>query len=251
MTDSTCKNNLITLGSILLLILGWALAAKLVGKDIILPSPLVTFKRLLALLTSPEFWRHLSATLFRGVAGFSLSYLIGLLIGILSGFNRNFKTFFQPWLTAIRSTPSMALILLALIWFQSNAVTLFVTFLVVFPIIAQNVTEGLQQVDPQLRELARLYHVGASRVLREMYLPAILPYLATGAAAGLGLTWKVMIAAEVLANPQMGIGTQMDTARIFLQTPEVFAWTIVVIAISLFFDRLLYSLLHRQLFYWE
>ena len=251
MKDSTYKNNLITLSSILLLVLGWALAAKRAGKEIILPSPLVTFKQLLSLLSSANFWQHLSATLLRGLAGFGLSYLMGLMIGLFSGLNRHFKTFFQPWLTAIRSTPSMALILLALIWFKSNAVTLFVTFLVVFPIVTQNVSEGLQQVDPRLKELARLYQVSTTRVLREMYLPAILPYLATGAAAGLGLTWKVMIAAEVLANPPTGIGTQMDTARIFLQTAEVFAWTIVVITISLFFDRLLYSLLRRQLFYWE
>jgi len=251
MKASTCKNNLITLGSLLVLVLGWALAAKQAGKEIILPSPLVTFQHLLGLLSSAHFWRHLSATLLRGLTGFGLSFFMGLLIGLLSGLHPPFKTFFQPWLTAIRSTPSMALILLALIWFKSNAVTLFVTFLVVFPIITQNVSEGLQQVDPQLKELARLYQVSTSRVIREMYLPAILPYLATGAAASLGLTWKVMIAAEVVANPPLGIGTQMDLARIFLQTAEVFAWTIVVIMISLFFDRLLTSLLRRRLFYWE
>ncbi|HBT16951.1 MAG TPA: ABC transporter permease, partial [Firmicutes bacterium] len=67
----------------------------------------------------------------------------------------------------------------------------------------------------------------------------------------LGLTWKVMIAAEVFANPKMGIGTQMDTARVFLQTPEVFAWTIVVVTIGLCFDQLLNLIIRKQFLFWE
>jgi NitT/TauT family transport system permease protein len=244
-------NRVITTGSILTFFIVWSLAAALVGKEIILPSPAVALTQLYHLLTSGGFWVHLSATLSRGLIGFVLSFLVGLLIGLLSGLRPGFKTFFHLWLTIIRSTPSMAFILLALIWFDSEAVTLFVTFLVVFPLITQNVTEGLSQVDPQLKELARLYRVHFATVLCRMYLPAILPYLATAAAAGLGLTWKVMIAAEVLAYPRLGIGARMDTARTYLQTPEVFAWTIVVIAISLFFDRILNVLIRKQLLYWE
>ncbi len=251
MKDFTYKNSLITSGSILTFVLSWQFASSLVGKEIILPSPLLAYQTLVSLIGSKGFWLHLSATLLRGMVGFSLSYLVGLVIGLFSGLNQNFKAFFQPWLAVIRSTPSMALIVLSLIWFQSNSVTLFVTFLVVFPIIAQNVAEGIHQVDPNLKEMARLYQVRSSRVLREMYLPAILPYLAAGGAAGLGLTWKVMIAAEVFANPKMGIGTQMDTARVFLQTPEVFAWTIVVVTIGLCFDQLLNLIIRKQFLFWE
>ncbi len=251
MKASIYKNKLVTVSSILTLLIVWALAAAVVGKEIILPSPVVTLTQLYRLLTSGGFWVHLSATLSRGLIGFGLSFLAGLLVGLLSGLRPSFKTFFHLWLTVIRSTPSMALILLALIWFESDAVTLFVTFLVVFPLITQNVTEGLGQVDPQLKEMARLYRVRFPTILFRMYLPAILPYLATAAAAGLGLTWKVMIAAEVLAYPRLGIGARMDTARTYLQTPEVFAWTIVVIAISLFFDRILNTLIRKELLYWE
>ncbi|MBA2133096.1 ABC transporter permease [Capillibacterium thermochitinicola] len=251
MKVSIYKNKVITVGSLLTLFVVWSLAARWVGKEIILPNPVVTLNQLCRLLTSGGFWAHLSATLSRGLAGFGLSFLAGLFLGLLSGLHPGFQTFFHLWLTVIRSTPSMALILLALIWFESDAVTLFVTFLVVFPLITQNVTEGVRQVDPRLKEMARLYRVRFPTTLYRMYLPAILPYLATAAAAGLGLTWKVMIAAEVLAYPRWGIGARMDTARTYLQTPEVFAWTIVVIAISLFFDRILNALIRKRLLYWE
>jgi NitT/TauT family transport system permease protein len=237
--------------SLLTFLLLWALASARIGKEIILPNPLVTMAQLWHLLTSGQFWVHLGATLGRGLLGFSLAFLTGLVCGLLSGRCPTFRTFFHLWLTVIRSTPSMALILLALIWFKANTVTLFVTFLVVFPLITQNAMEGLAQIDPELQEMAQLYQVSLHRRIRRLYLPAIMPYLATGTAAGLGITWKVMIAAEVLAYPRLGIGTRMDTARTYLETAEVFAWTLVIIAISLFFDRLLDTLLRKKLRSWE
>jgi NitT/TauT family transport system permease protein len=251
MKVSTYKNNLLVLGSVLAIIIIWHVAAVVVGKEILLPGPGLTGKSIFQIMGRESFWQHLSATLIRGIAGFSLSFLVGLVFGVLSGLNRKFEAFFQPWLVLLRSTPSMALILLALIWFKSDSVALFVTFLVVFPIITQNVSEGIQQIDPRLKEMALIYHVSPSRILRQMYLPAILPYIAAGGAAGLGLTWKVMIAAEVIANPRLGIGTQMDAARIFLQTPEVFAWTAVVVSIGLLFDRALEVFIRKKLLYWE
>lgn len=251
MPDSTSRNRVIAVASFLTLLLGWYGVAAVIGKEIILPTPAATFRRLVQLVITGGFWPHLAATLSRGLLGFALSYLAGLLIGLLSGSNRNFKSFFHLWLTVIRSTPTMALIILALIWFRAEAVTLFVTFLVVFPLVTENVSEGMGQLNPELKEMARLYQVPFPTVLRRMYLPAILPYLASGAAAGLGLTWKVIIAAEVLAYPRFGIGARMDRARTYLETAEVFAWTVVVIAISLFCDRLLQRLIRKQLLYWE
>ena len=87
--------------------------------------------------------------------------------------------------------------------------------------------------------MAEIFRVKPGRVLRKLYLPAILPFLAAGAAAGLGITWKVMIAAEVMAVPRWGMGTRMDTARTFLNTSEVFAWTAVVVFLGYLFDRAL------------
>lgn len=144
----------------------------------------------------------------------------------------------------------MAIILLALIWFRADLVAVFVTFLVVFPLVAQNVTDGIRSIDPGLLEMARVYRLRRAKLYRRVYLPAILPYLFAAAASGLGLTWKVMISAEVLAAPRWGVGTRMDRARVFLATPEVFAWTILVVAVGLFFDRVLETTIRRRFFSW-
>lgn len=241
----------ITGGSLFLFYLIWKLATIRLGKEIILPSPEAAFTALLNLLRTPDFWRHFSATLYRGLLGFSLSYLVGLVFGLYSGLNPYFNLFFRPILVMIRSTPSMSLILLALIWFKSDFVTIFVTFFVVFPLVTQNVLEGIRQVDPTLLEMAKIFRVKPRRVWMKLYLPAILPFLAAGAAAGLGITWKVMIAAEVMAVPRWGMGTQMDTARTFLNTPEVFAWTAVVLLLGYLFDQAIDYIIQNLLLPWR
>ncbi|MGQ9778423.1 MAG: ABC transporter permease [Bacillota bacterium] len=229
----------------------WAVAAAAVGKEVILPGPAAVFRLLGRLLFRRETWIHLGMTLSRGAVGFVLSYLAGLLIGLASGLSRRFDVFFRPFLVGLRSTPSMAFILLALIWFRADAVAVFVTFLVVFPLVAQNVTDGIRSIDPGLLEMARVYRLRRAKLYRRVYLSAILPYLFAAAASGLGLTWKVMISAEVLAAPRWGVGTRMDRARVFLATPEVFAWTILVVAVGLFFDRVLETAVRRRLFSWN
>ncbi len=251
MQVSTSRNGLLIVISALGLLLIWKLAAVAVGKEIILPDPAIAWRALVRLATDPKTWTDVSATLVRGLVGFSLSYLAGLGFGLACGLSRVFNALFRPLLVGIRSTPSMALILLALIWFRSDTVAIFVTLLVVFPLVTQNVTEGIQSIDPLLLEMAAVYRVKRTRVLAQLCLPAILPYLAAGATAGLGLTWKVMISAEVLASPRWGIGARMDNARAFLNTPEVFAWTAVVILLGLLFDQALETLVRRKLLFWR
>ncbi|HHU51162.1 MAG TPA: ABC transporter permease subunit [Firmicutes bacterium] len=226
-------------GAWLLVFFLWKLAALRIGKELILPAPERVLAVLLNLVQTPEFWRHFFATLHRGLVGFLFSYFTGVAFGLCAGLNSHFNQIFRPVLVTMRSTPSMSFILLALIWFKSDAVAIFVTFFVVFPLVTQNVLEGISQVDPALLEMAEIFRVKPGRVLRKLYLPAILPFLAAGAAAGLGITWKVMIAAEVMAVPRWGMGTRMDTARTFLNTSEVFAWTAVVVFLGYLFDRAL------------
>lgn len=237
--------------SLLVGLLLWTAAAAAVGREVILPGPAAVLRVLGRLLASRPTWVHFGATLLRGAIAFSLSYLAGLLVGLLCGVSRGMDLFFRPFLVGIRSTPSIAIILLALIWFRPDLVAVFVTFLVVFPIVVQNVTDGIRSIDPALVEMARVYRLRRWRIYRRLYLPAILPYLAAGAASGLGLTWKVMISAEVLAGPRWGMGAMMDRARVFLATPEVFAWTVLVVGIGLLCDRVIETLVRRRFFGWE
>ncbi|HPT86741.1 MAG TPA: ABC transporter permease [Bacillota bacterium] len=224
----------------------WYMAALKVGLPVILPTPSAVFLQLTAMVRKTVFWHHVGATLLRGLAGFLISLGVGLVVGLAAGIFPTLEALLRPIIVVLRSTPSMAFIVLALVWFKGDWVTIFVIFLVVFPMIAQNVIEGIRNIDRELLEMVTVFRVRKLRRLTALYLPSVASYLAAGIAAGLGITWKVLIAAEVLAYPRMGIGTQMDTARTYLETDKVFAWSLVVIGIGLCFDYVLGAIRRKQ-----
>lgn len=236
---TTARNGFWGLLAVLGLVTLWQISAARINLPLILPGPRAAFHQIGLLLTEPIFWHSIQGSLLRGLVGFSLSLVVGLGIGCLSGFYEPVGAFFRPLIVLVRSAPSMSLILLALIWFKKDTVAVFVIFLVVFPIITQNVIEGIRNIDRELTEMLSVFQIALWKRVTMFYLPSLWPYLIAGITAGLGLTWKVLIAAEVLAYPRWGIGTQMDSARVYLETDKVFAWTILVIGVGLIFDCLL------------
>lgn len=245
------NRNLLSIAAVAGLLFLWYVAARVIAKPLILPLPQVALANLFLLIGTGEFWRHVAATFSRGLLAFGLSFGIALVLGLLAGKFRVLEALLRPVVVCLRSTPSMSFILLALLWFRGSNVAIFVIVLVVFPLLFQNVVEGIRSLDPEIMEMATLYRVKKSRLLFQFYLPSILPFLAAGVQSGLGLTWKVSIAAEVLAYPTWGIGTQIDTARIYLQTEKVFAWTVAVIGTGLIFDYLTDYLLRRPFTAWK
>lgn len=245
MLNSTIKNSLITLASVILLILVWKLGAIYFDQELILPSPGTTLKQLWLIIQSDAFWPAVGATVGRGLIGFTISCLLGMVIGFGAGFSPVVYWLMQPWVTVIRATPVMSVIILAIIWLRTDMVPVFVTFLMIFPIIYGNVVAGIQNVDRHLLEMARIYRVKMYRTIEEVYIPSILPYLLAGASTAMGITWKVIIAAEILSQPQLAIGTNLMLAKIELATAQVVAWTVVAIIISFLFEYLLKMLDNR------
>jgi NitT/TauT family transport system permease protein len=224
------------------LILLWKLLAHAVGLEIILPTPEATLGRLLEIAGTPSFAASVGATVSRGLSGFAVAAGFGLVLGAAAGLTRTVEGLLKPLVTVVRSTPVVAFILIALIWFDTAIVPVFVTVLMTFPVIYENVVEGIRSVDPRLVEMARAYRVGRNRLWLRVYLPSLFPFLASAGRTALGLTWKVVVAAEVLSMPGLGVGAELQEARVLLETPLVFAWTAVAIILSALTD-LVFSLL--------
>ncbi len=223
---------MISLISIVLLLLIWKVSALIIGADIILPPPEVVLKSFITIIFSKGFWIKLGYTFLRGILGFLLSYVSGIIVGVLAGLFPRFRAFVFPIITVIRSTPVIAVILLALIWFNVNYVPVFVAFLMAFPIVCGNIIEGLTTVDKNLIQMAEVYKIPLKKQIIHIYIPSIFPFIIAGASLSLGVVWKVVVAAEVLSQPKWGIGTSLNEAKSFLITEEVFAWTIVAILLS-------------------
>lgn len=242
MRNSTIKNSLITTASILVLLLVWKLLALYWNQELIMPSPETTLVTMWQVIQSENFWPSVGYTLGRGLLGFVVSCLLGIVAGFAAGFSPAIFWLLQPWVTVVRTIPVMSVIILAIIWFRTDIVPIFVTFLMIFPIIYSNVLAGIKNIDAHLLEMAQMYRVKPGRIVTELYFPAVLPYLLAGASNAMGITWKVIIAAEILSQPHFAIGTSLMIAKIDLETARVFAWTAVAIGISFLLEYALNAL---------
>ncbi len=250
MMNSIFKNSSYTLISIIILIILWRLASTLVNLEIILPSPETTLITIMKIIKSQTFISIVSRTLVRFILGFLFSLTIGIILGFVGGFYTPLYHLLQPLIISIRSTPVVSIILLALIWLKTDIVPILVSFLVVFPIIYGNIVEGIKNVDTKLLEMAKMYKIKKIHIIKDIYLPSILPYLIAGISTALGLNMKVIIAAEVLSQPRLAIGTQLFEEKIYLETAGVLAWTVIAITLSFLFDKIAHYALKR-LQYWK
>jgi NitT/TauT family transport system permease protein len=236
MNNSSVRNRIISLSVILLLIVGWEFISRSFDSRQILPGPIDTMTSLHNILSRPDFFAAIGYTILRGLIGFSIAFFCALIIGIPAGLNTGVEAGFKPILITIRSTPVIAIILLALIWFDVEQVPVFIGFLTMFPILATNITQGIRETDHSLIQMAHLYHVKRLRILRHIYWPSILPFLFSGISTSIGFGWRSVIIGEVLSQPRYGIGSMMQDSQSYLLVSEVIAWTIIAIILGAVFE---------------
>ncbi|MDX9826802.1 MAG: ABC transporter permease subunit [Spirochaetia bacterium] len=205
-------------------VLAWRLVAGLVGTSLILPPPGEVAAAFLDISAAPRFWKAVLGSLQRVVIAFALSLLAGSLSGTVAALSRDFKSFIAPLLTTIRATPVLALILIAMFWLPSSGVPVFSALLMAYPLIHSSVCAGIESVDPELLQMAAVFKVPSKIVLFRLRLPSASPYFLTGAKSALGLSWKVVVAGELLSQPVFALGTAMQDARLSLDTASVLAW---------------------------
>ena len=132
-----------------------------------------------------------------------------------------------------------------LIVWQLGAMALGQEILLVSPVVYSNVLGGISSMDKKLTEMADVFEVPFPRRLRYLYLPQVAPFFRSAYAVGLGLCWKAGVAAEVIGLPDGSIGERLYEAKVYLNTPDLFAWTVVIVLVSLVFEKLFLFLLDR------
>ena len=220
----------------------WWIASLLVGKEVLLPSPLVTAQKLLSLAGGSSFWISCGWSLLRILAGLFIGVAAGVVLAVLTAFFPPSRTFIAPLLTVIRSTPVASFIVLALIWIGRGMVPSFAASLMVVPVIWNSVSTAIDSADHSLLEMMQVFLFTPLKKLRAFYLPIILPSFAAGFQTSLGLAWKAGVAAEVLCTPRSAIGTSLYASKVYLKSADLFAWTITVILLSLLLENVFAAL---------
>jgi len=236
------RKSLRTLAVLLFWLLVWALAARAVGKELLLPSPLRVGQTLFALARGKDFWLTILQSILRVLAGLVAASALGVLLALLTHRSPLLNALLSPVMALLKSTPVASFIILALVWLGRSVVPAVIAGLMVLPVVWANVTAGLNSVDRQLLELAAVYRLPRLRVLRRIVWPAVLPHLRAALRSALGLGWKAGIAAEVLTVPPYSIGKKIYESKIYLETSELFAWTAAVVCISFLIEGLLLRL---------
>ncbi len=232
------KNTAQTLAIISFWLALWTIAALAVDKELLLPSPLSVAKQLVNLCIAPYFWKAVGLTLFRISFGTLTALLVGTVLAIVTTRHHFLHRLLYPFITIIRSTPVASFIILAILWLGANVLPSFICFLMVLPIVWAAVGDGLRAIDPKLLEVCQCYRFSLAKKLRVLYIPSILPFFLSACKTSIGMAWKAGVAAEVLAVTRDSIGKQLYSTKLYLETPQLFAWTTVVILLSLVIEKI-------------
>lgn len=226
-------------------LLVWQGAAWAVDSTLFLPSPLLVLSRLGRLACTGPFWHTALMSLGRVLLGLGWGVVLGVALAGITCMGRWADALLSPALGVIRATPVASFILLLFLWTERDSVPTIIAALMVLPVVWGNVTRGIRERDGQLMELARAYRFSRLKTVRLVILPSVRPYLLSALTTSMGLAWKAGVAAEVLVLPKPAIGTHIYNTKFYFETPDLFAWTLVVILLSLLLERLVALAVHR------
>lgn len=224
----------------------WFLMCEWVDMELLVPSPRAVIGAFSQLLREKEFYISCINSLYKVLTGWVLGTVLGTVLGILTHLSGLMKALFEPLLHIIKATPVASFIVLALVLMSSKAVPAFTCALITVPVIWANVTEGLGSPDRKLLEMADCFNMSRKNRIRDIYIPAVKPYFSAAAITAMGLSWKAGIAAEVICSPKNTIGSGISDAKVYLESPQLFAWTITVIVLSVILEKILGYVLGKR-----
>lgn len=225
----------------------WQLAAVLIHNRLLLVGPFQAAKRLLELLCLKTTWQALGFTFSRISLGFLLAFLTALALAALSARFPLAETLLRPYILAIQTVPVASFIVIALLWLSSRRLSVFISFLMVLPVLYANALQGIRAADRQLLEMAAVFRIPPARQLKCIYFPALHPYLRSASHVALGLCWKAGVAAEVIGVTGRSVGGMLYDAKVYLEISDLFAWTALLVAVSLLFEKIFLRLLDALL----
>ena len=225
-TDNGTKYTGIRILAVFFWIAIWQFASMYLKQEILLASPVSVVRKLFELIFSGNFWQSVG----------------------LAYWSKTVEILTAPVIAVVKSTPVASFIILCLIWIPSKNLSVFISFLMVLPVIYTNILEGIRQTDRKILEMAKVFRVNLRRQIRYIYVSQVLPYFLSACRLSLGMCWKAGVAAEVIGVPSGSIGEKLYNAKIYLNTPDLFAWTIVIIVISFVFEKCFLGIVSRVVY---
>lgn len=223
----------------------WQLAAMTIGMDILLVSPLKVAARLGTIWLEPGFWSSVLFTLLRILMGFFIAFFLGTVLAVAAGRWQIVDILLWPYIITFKAVPIASFIIICLIWLTYGQLTVVIAFLIAFPVIYTNVLEGIRSADKGLLEMADVYRLPWIRRFTHIYTSAVKPFIISASRTAIGMSFKAGIAAEVIGVVKGSIGEKLYEARIYFQSADLFAWTVVIILLAFIIEKVFVFVLRQ------
>lgn len=230
------------IAAIIVAILLWQLLAMKLDQKLLLATPVDVAKTLGVLVKSQEFYSAVAYSMGRILFGLLIGAAVGTACALLAGRWHFMEVLFWPYFSAMKATPVASIVILCLVWLSSRRLSVFIVFLVVTPVIYTNILAGIKNLDLKMKDMARVFGINGLRRLLYVYLPELKTYIIAAFALATGMAFKAGIAAEVIGTPGGSVGKMLYNAKVYLETPELFAWTLVIIALSVVVEQVILGL---------
>ena len=221
----------------------WQIGAVVAGSKFILPEPIDAFKATGVVLTRPSFWTAFGGTLSRTLISYLVSLVLAITLAVLAYRFKILQNLLSPLVSVVRALPTMAVVLLLVIWFGAKTAPVIISLLVVMPTLYATILSCLQGVDKDLIEMCNLYKVRTRDKILRLYIPSVVKSSAMPISSALSLNLKLMVAGEVLAVTARSLGAMMQMASLYYATDELMALTLITVITALLLEFVLHKLI--------
>ena len=249
MINSTIKNKLLRALKLIVPTVFWLIVyevmALLIGNSYFFPRLSLVLEALFSILATKTFFSVCAMTLLRVLTALLLGILIGIALGLISARFSIIYSTLNPFMSAVKATPVASLIIVLWIMLSGDALSIIIALFMVMPMIWQSTYNSFDTVDKGLLEVADVFELSIKYRFATLYLPNLKKYLIPSVITSVGLAWKSEIATEIIAYTRNSIGQLINDGKYNLDTPAVFAWTLIVVVFSILFEAITKMLLRR------
>lgn len=224
--------------AVIFALLVWQTAAVAVDQSILLVSPIDVALRLTTIWQVEGFASSIWFSFYHIAGGFLLALVSGILLVALSGRFRWVETALWPFMITVKTVPVASFVVICLIWLSAQNLSVFISFLIVLPVVYGNVLQGIKSEDGKMLEVAEVFRMPVLRRILYIHMPQLKPFILSACATALGMSWKAGIAAEIIGTPDGSIGKQLYYAKIYLDTDDLLCWTVIIVIVSVAFEKL-------------
>lgn len=247
MKTSTMKDRKLICISLILIILIWIIISNIINNSIYLPKISEVIKEMSSIVKEKEFFQNIIYSLVRAALSFIIALIIAVILGVISSFSKLFYNFFYPINSILKSIPTIAFILIALIWLNKNYAPYLIGIVISFPILYESTLNSILNSNEELVEMLNSFNINFIDRLLNLHIQSVMINISQIATSTFSLVFKVVIAGEVFGQPSFGIGTAIQGAKINFNTAGIFAWIIIVAALCFITDKIIMIFINKLL----